>query len=563
MKTQSWFKPYFDRLSSMSLAIALLTVLALASAIGTVLKQNQDQADYLTQFGALWYNVFVSLGLFDMYHTPWFFGLLVFLMVSLCVCLWRNVPVFLKEMRSRKVVITDKSLKGFHHLKRWKLDGVDAAEAKATVSKALSDWSQKSEEEDGRLYIRGDKGRSHKWGYILVHSAILVILIGGWLGAQYGFRGTMTVVENGTDNTIRFLKGTKTDQLKMPFDVRCDSFFIDFYPTGMPKEFRSTLSILEDGKVVVDHKDIIVNEPLFYKGVRIYQASFGDGGSAVTLKLVDPTSGKSRSINTEVYKTWKDPETGISLEITNFRPFNIENMANPGEAKKFHDLGPAVEYVVRGPNLKSVKVKSFMNTFTLDGQNRGHMIMVSLTGDAGDYQAYPLGLDFDQPTDWKLYTAFAEALSKRPDQQGKEANFAAFREAMTKVFGDQKRPDDFQERGMRVLQAMGSLSSLPWPYIPMLEDYNQMYYTGLELTQDPGMNTVWVGSALLVIGLCIMFYVPHRKLWVVLKAEGKGVEITLGAMTNRNKLGFENEFNQLLTKVDEALRPQNNNRSAA
>jgi len=66
MKTQSWFKPYFDRLSSMSLAIALLTVLALASAIGTVLKQNQDQADYLTQFGALWYNVFVSLGLFTL-----------------------------------------------------------------------------------------------------------------------------------------------------------------------------------------------------------------------------------------------------------------------------------------------------------------------------------------------------------------------------------------------------------------------------------------------------------------------------------------------------------------
>jgi cytochrome c biogenesis protein len=562
MKTQSWFKPYFDRLSSMSLAIALLTVLALASAIGTVLLQNQEQTDYLTQFGPLWYNVFVSLGLFDMYHAPWFFSLLVFLMISLSVCLWRNVPVFLKEMRSRKVVIADKSLKGFHHLKRWKLDGVDVAEAKVTVSKALSDWSQKSEEEDGRLYIRGDKGRSHKWGYILVHSAILVILIGGWVGAQYGFRGTMSVVENGTDNTIRFLKGTKTEQLKMPFDIRCDDFFIDFYPTGMPKEFRSTLSILEDGKVVVDHKDIIVNEPLFYKGVRIYQASFGDGGSAVSLKLFDPVSGKSRIINTEVYKTWKDPETGISLEITNFRPFNIENMAGPGEAKKFQDLGPAVEFVVRGPDLKSVKVKSFLNPFILNGQNRGHMIMVSLSGNENDFQPYPLGLDLSQPTDWQLYEAFGEALSKRPGQADQEANFAAFREAMNKVFGKQ-RPDDFQEKGMRVLQAMSNLPGLPWPYIPMLEDHHQVYYTGLEVTQDPGMNTVWVGSALLVIGLCIMFYVPHRKLWVVLKAEGKGVEITLGAMTNRNKLGFEHEFNQLLTRVDEALRPSTQKRSAA
>lgn len=562
MNTQHWFKPYFDRLSSMSLAIALLTVLAMASAIGTVLKQNQELTDYLTQFGPLWYNVFISLGLFDMYHTPWFFGLLCFLMVSLCICLWRNVPTFLKEMRSRKVVITDKSLQGFHHLKHWKIRSMQADEAVATVSKALSDWEQKSGEEDGRLYIRGDKGRYHKWGYILVHGAILVILVGGWVGAQFGFRGTMTVVENSTDHTIRFLKGTQSEHLKMPFDVRCDNFFIDFYPTGMPKEFRSTLSILENGKVMLDHKDIIVNEPLFYKGVRIYQASFGDGGSQVSLRLYDPATGQSRVIKTEVYKTWEDPETGISLEITNFRPFNIENMAEAGEAKKFQDLGPAIEYVVRGPGLKSVKIKSFMNSFELDGQNRGQMIMVSMSGEDRDFQPFPLGLDVGKPTDWKLYTSFIEALNRRGGATDRDANFAAFKEAMTSVFGD-NRPDDFQQLGMRVLQAMNSLPNIPWPYIPVLEDYNQVYYTGLELTQDPGMNTVWVGSAMLVIGLCIMFYVPHRKLWVVFKPVGDGMEITLGAMTNRNKLGFEAEFHALLTRLDDSLASQSNNRSAA
>jgi len=132
---------------------------------------------------------------------------------------------------------------------------------------------------------------------------------------------------------------------------------------------------------------------------------------------------------------------------------------------------------------------------------------------------------------------------------------------MHQVFGD-NRPDNFQEMGMRMLQGLNNLSSVPWPFIPILDNYDQVYYTGLELAQDPGMNTVWVGSAMLVIGLCIMFYVPHRKLWVVLKAEGKGVEITLGAMTNRNKLGFEQEFNQLLTKLDEALRPPTHNRRA-
>jgi len=60
-KTTDYLKPIILRLSSMSLAITLLTVLALASVIGTVLLQNQDQTDYLQQFGPIWYWVFRSL----------------------------------------------------------------------------------------------------------------------------------------------------------------------------------------------------------------------------------------------------------------------------------------------------------------------------------------------------------------------------------------------------------------------------------------------------------------------------------------------------------------------
>ena len=555
MNMPAWFKPYFDRLSSMSLAVALLVVLGLASVIGTVLLQNQEQTDYLTQFGPLWYSVFYTLGLFDMYHAGWFIGLLGFLVVSLIVCLWRNVPRMLKEMATRKVVIADKSLKRFHHLKHWQLDKTSATDAEACISGQLGGWEQKREEENGRIYIRCDKGRYNKWGYILVHAAILVILAGGWYGAQYGFRGTMSVVEHGTENTISFLKGTKTEHLKMPFDIRCDDFFIDFYPTGMPKEFRSTLSVIDHGKTVIDHKDIIVNEPLFYKGVRIYQASFGDGGSSIRMKLYDVASGKVRTINSRVYETWRDPKTGISIEFVNFRPFNIENMADPGQPKDFKDLGPAVEFIVRGPNLRAAKIKSFMRPFTMKGQNRGNLMMVSLSGETRDYQPFALGLDFTQPNDWKLFRGFLKALDRKNGAGSKQANFSAFNEAMHQVFGD-KRPDNFQEMGMRIIQAMNSLPGVPWPFIPVLDGYDQVYYTGLELAQDPGMNIVWVGSAMLVIGLCFMFYLPHRKLWVVISEGDKGAGITLGATTNRNKLGCEREFHQLLTRVDEALRQE-------
>jgi len=56
-----------------------------------------------------------------------------------------------------------------------------------------------------------------------------------------------------------------------------------------------------------------------------------------------------------------------------------------------------------------------------------------------------------------------------------------------------------------------------------------------------------------VIGLCIMFYMPHRKLWLVLEKKGKHVEISMGGMTLRNKLGFEQEFHGLLMKMEDAF----------
>ncbi len=544
-------KSLWQRIGSMSLAIILLVVLAIASVIGTVLLQNQNQGDYLQQFGPLWYWVFRSLGLFDMYHTWWFMGILVFLMVSLSSCLWRNVPKMLKDMRTRKAVVPEKSLQRFQYLHVWKspIKG-DAGDIQQVFRKRLPGWEFREAEQDGVQYLRADKGRWNKWGYILVHSAILVVLVGGWIGSEYGFRGNMAVPEGSSEHEISFLQGTETGHLSMPFEVRCNSFSIDFFPTGAPKEFLSNLTIIDHGKEVLT-SDIIVNEPLYYKGVRIYQASFGDGGSDITFKLYHLDGSETiTTAKTQVYKSWKDEKTGLSIKVTDFKPYNVENMANPGEATNFQDLGPAVEYELRGPGLKPVKIKAFMNPFTdADGKNQGSFMMVSLTGDKADYKPVALGLDLTHPVEWKLFHAFMRQLASI-GKSSKQANLIAFKNAMKEVFGEGKRPDGFQAMAMRTLQAVNMLSALPWPMLPMLGDFDQHYYTGLQLAMDPGMNVVWFGSAMLVIGLCIMLYMPHRKLWLIIRPASKGVNITLAGMANRNHLVFNQAFNDLFTQLD-------------
>jgi len=338
----------------------------------------------------------------------------------------------------------------------------------------------------------------------------------------------------------------------MPFQVRCNSFDIDFFPTGAPKEFRSNLTIIDHGKEVLT-SDIIVNEPLYYKGVRIYQASFGDGGSEITFKMFHMDgSAAITTATTHVYQSWKDEKSGLTLKLTDFKPYNVENMAEEGEAKNFQDLGPAVEFEMRGPGLKPVKIKSFMNPFIApDGGNQGSFMMISLTGDAADYKPVALGIDLTNPVEWKLFHAFMRRLaeaSEGKEKPTKQDNLVAFKQAMADVFGAGKRPDGFQAMAMRTLQAVNMLPQLPWPMLPILADYKQHYYTGLQLTQDPGMNVVWIGSALLVIGLCIMFYTPHRKLWLIIRPQAG--EVTLAGMATRNHLVFSQAFNDLFTKLD-------------
>src|SRR5690606_12739541 len=73
-------------LGSMNLAITLLVAVAIASVIGTVLKQNEPYQNYIVKFGPFWFETFQSLGLYDVYSAGWFLVILAFLVISTSVC---------------------------------------------------------------------------------------------------------------------------------------------------------------------------------------------------------------------------------------------------------------------------------------------------------------------------------------------------------------------------------------------------------------------------------------------------------------------------------------------
>jgi cytochrome c biogenesis protein ResB len=100
------------------------------------------------------------------------------------------------------------------------------------------------------------------------------------------------------------------------------------------------------------------------------------------------------------------------------------------------------------------------------------------------------------------------------------------------------------------------LPDMPWAFVPVLTDYEQKYYTGLQIAKDPGMDVVWFGSGFLVFGLCIMFYVAHRKVWIKVTDHGEGVALEVSGLSNRNPVAFEQEFDDLEKQIESAYQHQ-------
>ncbi|WP_162978358.1 cytochrome c biogenesis protein ResB, partial [Pseudomonas aeruginosa] len=70
----------------------------------------------------------------------------------------------------------------------------------------------------------------------------------------------------------------------MPFTLKLKKFVVDYYSTGMPSRFASEVEVTDPDTGKTFDSTIEVNEPLRFKGMTVYQSSFDDGGSTVTLK---------------------------------------------------------------------------------------------------------------------------------------------------------------------------------------------------------------------------------------------------------------------------------------
>ena len=80
------------------------------------------------------------------------------------------------------------------------------------------------------------------------------------------------------------------------------------------------------------------------------------------------------------------------------------------------------------------------------------------------------------------------------------------------------------------------------PYTFILEGLETSYYTGLQVNRDPGVAIVWLGFILIIAGLIIAFFTSHKRIWVRLLLDKKGISISIAGTSSKNQVGLEKEL---------------------
>src|SRR6476646_7984272 len=154
-------------LSSMRFSISLLTVICIASVIGTVLKQQEPAVNYVNQFGPFWARLFLALKLNAVYSAWWFLLILAFLVVSTSLCIARNAPKILVDLRTSKENLREQSLQAFRHRAHGSVQQPPEAAARA-IGGALAKggWKVKLQQRDRGWMVAARAGAANKIGYL-------------------------------------------------------------------------------------------------------------------------------------------------------------------------------------------------------------------------------------------------------------------------------------------------------------------------------------------------------------------------------------------------------------
>ena len=359
-KLAKWDDKIWNFFASVDLAVALFIIISIASAIGTIIPQQTEPEEVIRFFSKFFSTNFASkayeiVNLFDLnnlYNSWWFNFLLFMFALNLIVCSIDRLPSILKSYKLPPKPLLNNVLEKMPLKRDLKL-----SDKREILDEVIDIFKKKGFTVNTFQLNEGIQLQVKKWtktrlAVYLTHLSILIILAGAIIGAFFGFRGQMNIVE-GTALDFAISDGGKP--IPLGFQIICDKFEVEYYENkGIPKAYRSYLRIVENDQTVkLEEKENIiieVNQPFTYKGISFYQASYGFQPTAhaeFRFTFIDK-SNNTFPIKARFEEKFKIPDKSVTASVVDFatalgideegRLFNMTTeMINPAVLVEFEE----------------------------------------------------------------------------------------------------------------------------------------------------------------------------------------------------------------------------------
>jgi len=357
-----------NRLGSMNLAILLLLTLCLIMLAGTLTEQRQSMSYYEELYGPFWSQFFEFIQLFNLYSSPWFLLVVFLLISSISACIWRNAPRILDSYGT--------SAKEFHHAvkptksRHWEIDHYHPAKVELLeeqLHKRMFTVSREYDADDVHIYAR--KGSVQKLGYLFIHLAMLIIIIGGLVdGRVFSFITQQSVEKQQGDENI---STTTTDVFSMlqrieiakpvselstvdngakkihrlPFELQVTDSTEAYFANGQIRDYSATLSIsTSDGSSGVTGKMYADKSFRYDDYTFALRGSSGTSGS-VNLSLYEFGKNKLHIDNQRLTLPYQfEEENSPRFILDGFRGHNANPEYEVSLSDEFQDIGPSMSY---------------------------------------------------------------------------------------------------------------------------------------------------------------------------------------------------------------------------
>ena len=308
----------YSFLASSRLGVFLLLIIGCVSLLGMFIFQNAPPEEYISKYGEFWGNFIRAVGLDNAYSVWWYLLLILLVSLNLVLCSLKRIKSSISQAFSRPRAQDHEILR--------EARSMSISVGSVTVWKRLETslrnkgFAVDSVDSGALKLIAAQKGSISRVGFIVTHIAVLLVLTAGIINGKFAYR------------VQEFLSiGESLDVSKVEpsadFSIRVDDFVIETTETGRVRAYKSTLTLIENGKKVLT-KVIGVNHPLTYKGIGFYQASYGEEPDRIRearIYLIKDGSFAA-AIDVPFHETRDVPGTDLQIRVTNYVPHFVKDL---------------------------------------------------------------------------------------------------------------------------------------------------------------------------------------------------------------------------------------------